>query len=81
MRYSYTFQVYRFEIHRKGYLNLSQGTTFPFGIGFSATSQRRYSKRDANYLNLFIIDETLIKVGNDYYVWLWVAIEPYRCSK
>ena len=23
----------------------------------------------------FIIDETLIKVGNDY-VWLWVAIEP-----
>jgi len=26
MRYSYTFQVYRFEKHHKGYLNLSQGT-------------------------------------------------------
>src|SRR6476469_3657434 len=26
-------------------------------------------------LSEFIIDETLIKVGNDY-VWLWVAIEP-----
>jgi putative transposase len=26
-------------------------------------------------LSEFIIDETLIKVGNDYYVWLWVAIE------
>jgi transposase-like protein len=24
----------------------------------------------------FIIDETLIKVGNDYYVYLWVAMEP-----
>jgi putative transposase len=24
----------------------------------------------------FIIDETLIKVGNDYYVCLWVAMEP-----
>jgi len=75
MPYSYTFQVYRFEKHRKGYLNLSQGTTFPFGIGFNATNQRRYFKPGANYLNLFIIDETLIKMGNDY-VWLWVAIEP-----
>ena len=47
------FQVYRFEKHRKGcYLNLSQGITFPFEIGFSTTSQRRYSKRDENYLNL-----------------------------
>jgi hypothetical protein len=61
------FSGYHFEKHRKGYLNLSQGTTFPFGIGFSATNQRRYSKGDANYLN--IIDETLITVGNQY-AWL-----------
>jgi putative transposase len=24
----------------------------------------------------FIIDETLLKVGENYYVWLWIAIEP-----
>src|SRR2546421_10199493 len=76
MHYSYTFQVYRFEKHHKGYLSLSQGTTFPFGIGFSATNQRRYySKPDVNKLSEFIIDETLIKVGNGY-VWLWVVIKP-----
>ena len=25
---------------------------------------------------MFIIDETLLKVGENYYVWLWIAIEP-----
>jgi hypothetical protein len=50
--YNYTFQVYRFEKQHKGHPNLSKETSCLFGIGFSATSQRRYSKRDANYLNL-----------------------------
>jgi len=46
------FSGYHFEKHHKGYPNLSKETTFPFGIGFSATSQRRYySKQDANHLN------------------------------
>jgi putative transposase len=38
---------------------------FP-GLSLRKTSQR---------LSQFIIDETLIKVGNNY-VWLWVATEP-----
>jgi putative transposase len=24
----------------------------------------------------FIVDETQIKVGNDYFFWIWIAIEP-----
>jgi transposase-like protein len=28
-----------------------------------------------NKIQEFIIDETLIKAGNEY-VWVWVAIEP-----
>ena len=60
--YTYTFfQVYHFEKHHKGYLNLSKETMFLFGTGSSDTSQGKYCKRDANYLNL-----SLIKVGSDY---------------
>jgi hypothetical protein len=55
---------------RKTSQRLSQFITrkhVPFGIGFSATNQRRYySKPDVNKLSEFIIDETLIKVGNGY---------------
>ena len=75
MHYSYTFQVYHFEEHHKGYLDLLKETMFPFGTGSSVTSQRRYCKQKRCKLSEFIIDETLIKVGSDY-VWLWVAIEP-----
>ena len=45
-----------------------------FGIGFKSTSQRRCCKNKIKYRN-FIIDETLIKVSDDY-VWVRVAIEP-----
>jgi putative transposase len=78
----YTLQLYFSGLSlRKTSQRLSQFITrnhVSFGIGFSATNQRRYySKPDVNKLSEFIIDETLIKVGNDYmYVWLWVAIQP-----
>ena len=64
--YSYTFQVYHFEKHHKGYLDLSRETIFPFGTGSSDTSQGKYCKQTRCKLSEFIIDETLIKVGSDY---------------
>jgi hypothetical protein len=58
------FQVYCFEKHRKGCLNLSQGITFPFGIGLA--QQAKEDVPNEIQLAEFIIDETL-KVENDYY--------------
>jgi putative transposase len=74
----YFFQVYHFEKHHKGYLNLSKETMFQFGTGSSATKPRKiYCKQTRCKLSKFIIDETLIKVGSDYVWWLWVAaIQP-----
>jgi hypothetical protein len=37
-----TFQPYHFEKHHKGYLNSSKESMFPFGIGSSVTSGKRY---------------------------------------
>jgi hypothetical protein len=65
MHYSYTFQVYHFEEHHKGYFNLSRETMFPFGTGSSVTTRERYCNRDAK-LSEFIIDETVNKVDSDF---------------
>jgi hypothetical protein len=46
MHYSYTFQVYHFEEHHKGYLDLSRETMIAFGTGSSATSQRRLQTKE-----------------------------------
>ena len=51
---------------------------FLFGTGFNdIISQVNdiYLKRERRYLSEFIIDETLLKVRNEF-VWLWIAIEP-----
>jgi hypothetical protein len=74
MPYSYTFQVYRFEKHLKGYLNLSQGTTFHLEL--DSTLQTKEDISNQVQLSEFIIDETLIKVGND-----WVLLKPIDCVK
>ena len=42
MHYSYTFQIYHFEEHHKGYLDLSKETMFRFGTGSSVIKPRRY---------------------------------------
>ena len=49
-------------------------TMFLFGTGFNDINQRGYFKRNPKYPNS-VIDETLIKAGNEY-VWLWIAVEP-----
>jgi transposase-like protein len=50
---------------------------FLFGTGFNdIISQVRYiSQKRKKVLSEFIIDETLLKVRNEF-VWLWIAIEP-----
>ena len=75
MLYTCTFLVFLIEIHQKHYPDLSEGVMSlsvwkwvqhykPERISFK---RRKISK--------FIIDETQIKVGQDYF-WIWVAIEP-----
>lgn len=69
----FTFQVYSFEKHHKGYLNLSQGIIWNWIQRYKPKKILLLFKPDTNYLNL-IGHETLIKVGNGYYyVWLWEA--------
>ena len=49
---------------------------FLFGTGFNdIISQVRYISQKRKKVSEFIIDETLLKVRNEY-VWLWIAIEP-----
>ena len=39
-------------------------------------SQKKYTVKEKGWISEFIIDETLIQIGKDYF-WLWVAIiEP-----
>jgi hypothetical protein len=38
----YFFQIYHFEKHHKGYINLSKEIMSLLGIGFNDTSQRGY---------------------------------------
>jgi putative transposase len=58
-------------------LHLSKETIFLFGTGFNdIISQVRYiSQKRKKVSSEFIIDETLLKVRNEF-VWLWIAIEP-----
>ena len=46
---------------------------YPFGIGFSITTSHKSFHRKRRIYE-FIVDETLIKVGNEL-VWVWIAIE------
>ena len=47
----------------------------PFGNGgwYRSTNQKKYFTIEWKYLSKFIVDETQIKVGKDYF-WLCVAI-------
>ena len=51
--------------------------TFLYGIGFRFGSYQIYNKRKR--VSAFIIDETVIQVGNQKY-WLWFCIEPINSS-
>src|SRR5215204_1902079 len=75
MLYTCTFLVFLIEIHQKHYPDLSEGV-----MSLSVWKwvqhykpERISSKR--RKISKFIIDETQIKVGKDYF-WIWVAIEP-----
>jgi transposase-like protein len=49
---------------------------YQFGIGFKSKYRpKRILKKRKTIAAEFIVDETLLKVGN-HYAWLWVAIEP-----
>jgi DDE domain len=73
--YTYTFQVYHFEKHHNIYLPLLKEIMFPYGIGFSSTDQKKIFQKKRIRVSKFIVDETLVKAGNEY-IWLWIAIEP-----
>lgn len=49
---------------------------FQFGSGYSIIIPKKYNTvKEKGWISEFIIDETLIQIGKDYF-WLWVAIEP-----
>ena len=49
---------------------------FQFGSGYSIIIHKKYTVKEKGWISEFIIDETLIQIGKDYF-WLWVAIiEP-----
>jgi transposase-like protein len=31
-------------------------------------------------VSAFVIDETIIEIGNQHFCWLWIAIEPIHSS-
>jgi transposase-like protein len=47
---------------------------FQFGSGYSIIIHKKYTVKEKGWISEFIIDETLIQIGKDYF-WLWVAIE------
>ena len=49
---------------------------FQSGIGFNDYKPTKIWKKRKKYQQ-FIVDETLIKVGNQI-IWLWIAIEPVK---
>jgi putative transposase len=76
MGYTYIFYDYLLEIPQKLYLHLLKEVMFQFGSNWLQhyNLQKIYCKRKR--ISEFIIDETLIQIGKDYF-WLWVAIiEP-----
>ena len=51
---------------------------FQFGIGFNDLVHVR--SKTNTYEFAFIIDETIIHIGNKHF-WLWICIEPiHRCA-
>ena len=48
---------------------------FLFGTGFNDIISQEISQKRKKVFSEFIIDETLLKVRNEF-VWLWIAIEP-----
>ena len=77
MHYNYTFLVFRLEKHQKDRLLCSSEERNHVSIW--NWIQRYKPKRifqKKSKVSEFIIDETLIKAGNEY-VWLWIAaVEP-----
>jgi putative transposase len=48
---------------------------FPSGIGSNVINQQKMAEENES-ITIHYIDETLIKVGGEVVVWLWIAIEP-----
>ena len=77
MLYTCTFLVFLIEIHhQKHYPDLSQGVmSLSVCLEIASTLKTRknisFKRRK---ISEFIIDETQIRVGQDYF-WIWVAIE------
>ena len=72
----YIFQVFLLGKHQNICLHLSKETMFLFGTGFQRYNKpSKISQKRKKVLSEFIIDETLLKVRNEF-VWPWIAIEP-----
>jgi transposase-like protein len=74
MVYTCTFLVFHIVILQKHYPDLKKEVMSPFG-----KCMQEYKPEKIFYnrmkISKFIVDETQIKVGKDYF-WLWVAIKP-----
>jgi transposase-like protein len=77
MHYNYTFQAYRLEKHQKDCLLRSSEERNHVSIWnwIQRYKPKRIFQKKSKVSSEFIIDETLIKAGNEY-VWLWIAVEP-----
>ena len=77
MHYNYTFQAYRLEKHQKDCLLRSSEERNHVSIWnwIQRYKPKRIFQKKSKVSSEFIIDETLIKAGNEF-VWLWIAIEP-----
>ena len=63
------------EVHQKHYPDLSEGVmSLRLEMGSTLQTRKNIFQKKEN-ISKFIIDETQIKVGQDYF-WIWVAIEP-----
>jgi transposase-like protein len=72
MRYGYTFQVFHWERHRRGYLNFVKRNHISIWNWIQWYKPKKILQKKGR-VSEFIIDETLLKVRENY-VWLWVAI-------
>ena len=73
MLYNYIPQVFLLEKHPKDYHYHKKKSCLCLELDSNVQTSKDPSRKKK--VMEFIIDETLLKVSNEY-VWLWVAIEP-----
>src|SRR5690349_7614733 len=74
MPYSHILPGFHFERHHRCYYHLLKEVIFLSRIGFKGNKPRKIIQSRKRIAE-FIIDETLIKAGNEYVWLLWIAVK------